>query len=207
MDKKQRFILLGAGGHSSVVLGLARANGLPIAGVCDPQFANAKNKIWNGISVLGDDDTLNKFDPNATALLNGIGLMQNQTLRVDLQMRWEKAGFYFPPLVHPAAWSATDVCLGAGVQIMAGAVLQPGCKIGQGSIINTGATIDHDCNIGQHVHIAPGVTLCGNVSIGDGAFIGAGATIINGITIGARSFVAAGTVQTDHLADGARSKF
>jgi sugar O-acyltransferase (sialic acid O-acetyltransferase NeuD family) len=206
MDRKQKLILLGAGGHARVVLGLAHANGLSILGVCDPRFSQVPKEIWNDIPVLGNDDILNELDPNTTTLLNGIGLMPHQTSRTRLQARWEKSGFRFLTMVHPAAWTATDIDLGEGVQVMAGAVLQPGCSIGSGSIINTAATIDHDCNIGQQVHIAPGVTVCGDVSIGDGAFIGAGATIINGTVIGERAFVKAGVIQTDHLPDDAQSE-
>lgn len=202
-------ILLGAGGHARVVLGLVQALGWPLLGVCDPGLAQAGVTDWQGCAVLGDDTYLDVADPAGVLLLNGVGLMpargSDLRLRTRLHHRWGTAGFVFPACVHPTAWVAPDVVLSAGVQIMAGAVVQPGCTIGAGSIINTGATVDHDCNIGQEVHIAPGATLCGDISIGDDTFVGAGATVINGLMIGNGAVLAAGAIQITDLPDGVRS--
>lgn len=199
MKQKKKYVLLGAGGHAKVVLASALANGFSLLGVCDPVISQQGSKLWNNISVLGDDTILNHLNQNNIFLLNGIGLIPNASLRCELQERCEEAGFYFPPLIHPTAWIAPDVQLGAGVQVMAGAVVQPGCLIGSGSIINTGAKVDHDCNIGRYVHIAPSATLCGEINVGDRAFIGASATIINGLSLGNDTFVKAGKLQKSNL--------
>lgn len=202
-------ILLGAGGHARVVLGLAQALGWPVSGVCDPGLEQAGVTDWQGCAVLGDDTYLDAADPSGVLLLNGIGLMpargSDLRLHTRLHHRWGAVGFVFPACVHPAAWVAPDVVLAAGVQIMAGAVVQPGCTIGAGSIINTGAIVDHDCNIGQQVHIAPGATLCGDITIDDDTFVGAGATVINGLSIGKGAILAAGAVQIIDMSDGAQS--
>jgi sugar O-acyltransferase (sialic acid O-acetyltransferase NeuD family) len=202
-------ILLGAGGHARVVLSLAQALRLPVAGVCDPGLEQAGVGDWHGFAVLGDDTYLYAADPTKVLLLNGIGLIPARESAVRLRKRlhqyWSAAGFVFPACVHPTAWVAPDADLASGVQVMAGAVVQPGCTIGAGSIINTGATVDHDCTIGQQVHIAPGATLCGDIRIGDGAYIGAGATVINNLTIGKNALLAAGAVQIMDLPNRARS--
>lgn len=195
-------ILLGGGGHGRVVLALARAAGMAVAGVCDP--ALAEGSLWQGVPVLGDDHALDGRDPTALVLLNGLGRMPGSTARARLQALWEARGAAFPPLVHPAAWVAPDALLGPGAQIMAGAVVQPGCRIGAGSIVNTRAGLDHDGTLGADVHLAPGATLCGGVSVGDGAFIGAGATVIQGLRIGAGARVPAGALLTRDLAPGER---
>ena len=80
------------------------------------------------------------------------------------------------------------------LQIMAGAIIQPGCTIGNNVLINTRVSVDHDCIIGDHVHIAPGAILCGGVTVGEGAFIGAGAIIPEGRNVPAGAFVKAGSV-------------
>lgn len=192
-------VLLGAGGHARVVLSLLLAARCEVIGVCDPQLAQAGEKTWRGLAVLGGDEHLHTVDPRTAAIAVGIGQLVGGTLRQELFERTVRAGFACPALRHPHAWVDESASLADGVQIMAGAVIQPDAHIGRNTIVNTAASVDHDCRLGAHVHVAPGATLCGDVHVGDGAFIGAGATVIQGIHIGAHAVVGAGTVVTRDL--------
>src|SRR5690606_3826576 len=87
-------------------------------------------------------------------------------------------------VVHPAATLASDVSLGRGVVVMAGAVLNPAVVAGDGTIINTAAVVEHDALIGRCVHISPGAILCGRVEVGELTWIGAGAILLPGIRVG-----------------------
>lgn len=185
-------VLLGAGGHARVLAALASVAGYPVLGVCDPALAAAAVSRWEGLDVLGDDSALDRLPPGRVTLMLGVGQLAASTLRELLFASWRARGYDFPTLVHPAAWVAPGVMLGDGVQVMAGAVIQPGCTIDENSIVNTRAGIDHDCRIGRDVHVAPGATLCGSVTVDAGAFIGAGATVIQGVYIGRRAVVGAG---------------
>jgi sugar O-acyltransferase (sialic acid O-acetyltransferase NeuD family) len=187
-----QFVLLGAGGHARVLVALARAAGHEILGVCDPALAADVVSRWADLDVLGDDSTLERFATDRVALMLGVGQLSGTSLRKHLYTVWRERGYHFPALVHPTAWVAPDVVLNEGVQVMAGAIIQPGCEIGENSIVNTRACIDHDCRIGRNVHVAPGVTLCGSVTVEDSAFIGAGATVIQGVHIGRKALVGAG---------------
>jgi sugar O-acyltransferase (sialic acid O-acetyltransferase NeuD family) len=193
-------VLLGAGGHARVLAALARAAGLLVLGVCDPALAVDAVSNWENLDVLGDDGALDRLTPDRVTLMLGVGQLVAGTLRERLYTSWRARGYYFPALVHPAAWVAPGVVLGEGVQVMAGAVIQPGCEIGENSIINTRVGVDHDCRIGRNVHVAPGATLCGTVTVEDGAFIGSGATVIQGVRIGGRAVVGAGVTMVRDLA-------
>ncbi|KPF68691.1 hypothetical protein IP84_08615 [beta proteobacterium AAP99] len=193
-------VLLGAGGHARVLVALARAAGYPVLGVCDPALAADAVSRWEDLDVLGDDAALDRLPPDRVALVLGIGQLATGTLRERLYTGWSAKGYDFPALVHPTAWVAPDVALGDGVQVMAGAVIQPGCEIGANSIVNTRAGVDHDCHLGRNVHVAPGANLCGTVTVEDGAFIGAGATVIQGLRVGARAIVGAGVTLVRDLA-------
>lgn len=171
-------------------------------GVCDPRLASQGETTWRGLPVLGGDEALSGIDPASVGLVNGIGQLVGSQVRRDLDERLSAAGFMFSALVHPASWVASSATLAYGVQVMAGAIIQPDSRIDRNVIINTRASVDHDCTIGQHVHIAPGATLCGGVQVGDGAFIGAGAVIIQGIRVGAGSVVGAGVTLTRDLDAG-----
>lgn len=95
----------------------------------------------------------------------------------------------FGIICHPTAYLHSLV--GDGTVVMAGAVIQTGCRIGKHCIINTGATIDHDCTLEDYVHIAPGAHLCGNVHVGEGTLVGVGVGIAPNTKIPAWSLVKA----------------
>ena len=76
--------------------------------------------------------------------------------------------------IHHTARIGTDLAVGEGTVIMAGAVINCGTKIGTHCIVNTGATLDHDNKISDFVHISPGVHLAGAVSVGEKSWIGVG---------------------------------
>ncbi|HEX3032888.1 MAG TPA: NeuD/PglB/VioB family sugar acetyltransferase, partial [Bacillota bacterium] len=115
-------------------------------------------------------------------------------LRSKLFDKFKADGYSFASVIHPSAIIGYDVELGEGVQILAGAIIQPGSRVGANTIINTKASLDHDCIIGAQVHVAPGVTMSGNVRIADGVHIGTGAVLIQGISVGRNSLVGAGAV-------------
>lgn len=199
-DADLPLIMLGAGGHAKVLYALAIAAKRKVVGVCDPRLARDDQKMWQGLPVLGGDDILENVDPCQIGLINGIGQLVGNLMRERIHKKMQQAGFCFPVLIHPTAWIAPSVDLADGVQIMAGAVIQPDCTIGQNTIINTCASVDHDCIIGANVHVAPGAILCGGVQVGAGAFIGAGAVVIQELEVGAEAVVGAGTTLTRSLA-------
>lgn len=191
-SSSSKLVILGAGGHASVVLSLLRARGTEPVGVCDPALTRNGIITWQGLPVLGDDKYLDKCNPLDTALVLGIGMTVGSNLRSSIYQFWRDKGFTFPALCHPTAWVADDVVISDGAQIMAGAVIQPGCIINENVIVNTNASVDHDGVIGSHVHVAPGAVICGSVRVGRGTFIGAGAVLIQGVIIGCNVVIAAG---------------
>ena len=202
MTPSDHAILLGSGGHARVVLHLARACGLRVVGLCDPGLLGKGVTMWEGVPFLGGDEALSERASGTTVLLNGLGVLPGNMARSQVQARLSAAGWRFATLIHPAAWTAEDAILGEGVQIMAGAIVQPGSQIAQGTIVNTRSSIDHDARIGRFCHIAPGATLCGDVTLGHHAFVGAGATVVQGIHIGHGAIIAAGAVVVHDVAKG-----
>ena len=196
-------LILGSGGHASVVLAALQAATAAVAGLLDSDPSRHGAKVL-GIDVLGGDEIAESSFPSEFVLINGIGGVTNTTQRRDIYQKFTALGFHFPAVVHPSAIGANLAQLGTGVQVMAGAVLQPHTSIGENSVVNTGALVDHDCTLGDHVHIAPGATLSGGVSVGSGAMIGAGATVIQNVAVGEGAFVAAGATVVSDVDAGAR---
>ncbi|MDP3625767.1 MAG: acetyltransferase [Hydrogenophaga sp.] len=196
-------VLVGAGGHARVLKALIEAAGLRLLGVVDPVLAREKAQTWLDLPVLGDDLSLMNMDAGSIGLVHGIGQTPGSTVRYLIYNKLYAAGFRFPPLIHPHAWVAPDALLADGVQVMAGAVVQPACRIGENTIVNTRASIDHDGNIGSHVHVAPGAVLCGGITLESGVFIGAGAVLLSNLKVGSGATVAAGSTLSRDLGAGA----
>lgn len=195
-------IILCGGGHARVLIEALKTSTMTILGITDADPAK-RNMLITGIPVLGDDDVVAHHRPGTIQLVNGMGSVSVPRVRTALFERFKSQGYAFITVVHPSAVIASDVAIGEGAQIMAGAVIQPGSTIGLNTIVNTKASVDHDCHIGSHVHISPGVTLSGDVRIGDGVHIGTGATVIQGISIGRNSLIGAGSVVVTDVPENA----
>ena len=194
-------LLMAAGGHGRVVFDTLRSAGLHVDGILDP--GHAAGALVSGVPVLGPDDWLERCDPARVWLANGAGLRPRRDLRRSLFTTWTGRGFEFVSVRHPSAVVSRDVALLEGSQVMAGAVVQCGARIGRNAVVNTRASVDHDCIVHDHAFLAPGAVLCGQVTIGEGAFVGAGAIVLPGVTVGSGAVVDAGEVVTRDVPDGA----
>lgn len=203
MTGARPIIVLGAGGHAKVVIDALKAAGADILGAVDPDETTHGTHIL-GVSVLGADDVVLEHTPDAVALVNGVGSTGPSSRRQELYRHFRNVDFAFVSVIHPSAVIGGEVEMADAVQIMAGAVVQPGCRIGANAIINTRASVDHDCVIGDHVHIAPGAVLGGGITIGGGSHIGVGSSVIQNVRIGENVLVAAGAAVVTDVPEGAR---
>ena len=195
-------IVLGAGGHAKVVMEILRLSGRTVIGLIDP--GKPAGSTCLGTTVLGDNDVIHNYSPGEVELINGLGAMPGNSLRWEISQQMKQQGFRFATIQHPSAIIADNVQLAAGVQLMAGTIIQPGVKIGEDSIINTGVHIDHDCNIGACCHLAPGVVLSGGVILGTKVHVGTGTSVIQNIEIGQGSIIAAGSIVYKDIPHGVK---
>lgn len=195
-------IFIGGGGHAKVLIELVRAFGeYNIVGILDPQLE--VGTYISGVSVLGNDNLLPELYIKGIRNVSiAIGSIKDNSKRKILYEKVKQIGFSVPCLIHPKAVVSGESQVSEGVQIIAGAIVQPNSILGENTIINTGAIIEHDCKIGKHVHICPGAVIAGGCVICEGAFIGAGATVIQEIRIGKNTIVGAGSVVTKDVPDG-----
>jgi len=201
---KNSIILIGGGGHGRVVIdAIKSAKSFNIYGILDPSLR--RNSIISGVKVIGPDGMLPILFKNGikNAFIS-VGSIGDHEPRKKIYGNLKKIGFRLPSVVHPKAVVAGDVRLGEGAFVAAGAILNPGVKIGRNAIINTRSSVDHDCGIGDFVHVAPGAVLSGGVKIKEGAHIGTGASVIQNIKIGKNAMIGAGQTVRVNISDGAR---
>ena len=185
-------ILIGGGGHSLVVAGLAKLCGFNLSGVLDVS-SKCKAVLIGGLPYLGASiSNLNNISDYVFAC--SIGSQTVTENRQKLFLEAKNLGAQFPPLIHPTAFVANTAKVQEGAQIMAGVIIQEFAQVAENVIVNTSASLDHECSTGPHAHIAPGVTVSGCVKIGARCHIGTGAKIIQNIFIGDDVLVAAGAL-------------
>ncbi|MEB3185790.1 MAG: acetyltransferase [Cyanobacteriota bacterium] len=194
---KKKLAILGAGGHAKVVADTARTLGWRDIYFFDAAFGSPE--MTGRPEVIGNDtDLLSRRQdfPNVV-----VALGKNE-LRLRKIRELCSLGFLAPVLVHPRAYVAADVSLGAGTVVFAGAVIQPATTVGEGCIINSCASVDHDCALGDGVHVCPGARIAGGVVIGDFGWIGIGSSISHCLKLGESVTLGAGAALVNDAKSG-----
>lgn len=190
----KRIIVIGSSGHARVLVDIARQQGMyEVIGLLDP-FRD-RGDIAFGQEILGGEKDLpglvREYELDAVAVAIGDNF---DRATVAARVRALCPELPFATLVHPNATVAGDVILGEGTVVMAGAVINPGVRVGRLCILNTRCSLDHDSQMGHHASLAPGVTTGGNCRIGDWAAIGIGATLVHGVAIGEHTVIGAASL-------------
>lgn len=193
MKKDKQLVIIGAGGHGSVIADIARLNGYESIVFLD----DACTERADGYPVVGKVSDHPRYAADADFF---VAIGGNAT-RQRLASLLTDSGASIATLIHPAAVIGENVTVGKGTAIMAGAVINPGTSVGDGVILNTCCSVDHDCRVGDFVHIAVGAHLCGAVTVGKSSCICAGATVINNVSVCDYTTVGAGAVVIQNITE------
>lgn len=195
----RRLVIVGAGGHGREVLDVIEA-------------MNADEAVYEFLGFLDDgpvDDALlgrrnvaviGLVADLATADAEYLVAVGSPSVRRRIDAMASALGVPAAVAVHPAATVGSDVELGPGSVLNAGARLTTNVVLGRHVHLNVNATVSHDCRLGDYVTLNPGARACGNVTLGEGVTLGAGATVIHGRAVGAWTTVGAGAVVVRDLA-------
>jgi sugar O-acyltransferase (sialic acid O-acetyltransferase NeuD family) len=192
MSGTREAIVIGAGGHGSVVIATLVAAGVRVVAVYDDNPA-ARGGSLLGVPVRGPVDAA--ADARLPTVL-GIGDNRHRaTLAGRLDLEWATA-------VHPGAVVHPSVRVGAGTVIFAGVVVQPNAVLEEHVILNTSCSVDHDCVVGPFAHVSVGARLTGAVHVGRGSMLGAGCVLLPRAVVGEHCTVGAGAVVLGDIASG-----
>lgn len=201
MDEKPKLVIWGASGHASVVADVVRSQGdYEIAGFLDDSDPTRKDTLFCGAPILGTHRELDRiYNDGVRYLIPAFG---NCEARIRVSDLARERGFEIATAIHPSATVASEVEIGSGSVVVAGAVINPYSEIGSNVIVNTCASVDHHCVLEDGVHVAPGTHLAGGVHVGRATWVGIGATVIDGVHIGSGSVVGAGAVVLRDVPEG-----
>lgn len=176
-----------------------------IMGVVDdaPSDDNLRRLAARETPYLGDVDSWLAADEGPWQYSIGIGDPEG---RAQMATRFEATRHRAATLVDPSAGLGSQVTLGEGVVIRAGAQLSTNVRLGRHSYINLHATIGHDTTCGDFVSVNPGALVSGECEIGDRTLIGAGAFILQGLIIGSNVTVGALACVTRSVPDSVTVK-
>lgn len=193
MNGPQQYYVIGAGGHTKVIVSAIESLGHQVVALFDDNIEK-HGAQFAGIQVVALGDELLTATPRPTVV--GIG---DNRIRQQISQRFD---LDWATVIHPTAIVDPSVTIGRGSVVMAGAIVQAGTQIGEHCIINTAATVDHDCVIADFCHAAPGVNVAGHCQLSQGVFVGIGACIVPSVRIGAWTTVGAGAVVVRDLPTG-----
>lgn len=188
-------LLIGSGGHASVLLDMLIEQKTKVLGYVSPLPA-VNQKLFSNFHWFKSDEDILQFDKSTIKLVNGIGSLPENTLRADFYSKYQQIGYSFATLISTEAEVSRYATLEEGVQVMRGAIIQTGTNVGYNSIVNTGSIVDHDCSIGSNNHIAPGVSISGQVTSQKNVHFGTGSSVIQSININENVIVGAGSTIT-----------
>ncbi len=197
-------IIIGNGGHASVVLSTLRESGRNVIAATD-LVEGRRGRLPTDVPIITDYQLMERFSSDTVELALGLGSLwpcEVGGMRYEIAQKFESRGYRFPLLVHPFSSVASRADIAEGSQIFAGVVVQPGVKIGRFTILNSCVSVDHDCTIGSFCHLSPRATLSGDVVVGDGCHLGTGCTVIQSVRLGNSCFVAAGATVVSSHPDG-----
>jgi sugar O-acyltransferase (sialic acid O-acetyltransferase NeuD family) len=203
-----RLAIVGAGGHGREVLDVVEARnrdgaGLEVLGFVADRFDEAVLSR----RAAGHLGTVDALVAGQIAALDGdvvfVLAVGDPATRDALERRLEAIGAtWAPPLVHPEASVGSDVELGDGTVVAAGARLTTNLRVGRHVQVNVNAVISHDCTVADHATLSPGVLVNGAGSIGTGVLLGTGAVVTPGHSVGEWAVVGAGAVVVDDVPAG-----
>ncbi|SLJ83934.1 acetyltransferase [Psychrobacter sp. DAB_AL43B] len=185
-------VIIGAGGHASVLTEILLTEGRKIIAVVSPEIIMDSSPLAGMNRLMTDEALLATYSPEQVELVNGMGAIPGNDMHFRLFNYFSEKGYHFISVISPDAIVSKCARLADGVQIMAGAIVQTNASVSMNCIVNSGAIIEHDCCIGAHNHIAPNATLSGGVITENQVHVGTGANVIQGIKIDEQAIIGAG---------------
>lgn len=182
-------VIVGAGGFAKEVKFLIKE-------------INSKNKIWNFLGYIANDNTLAEVIGNDEWLLKTerkiycVIAVGSPKLLKSLYLKFrENKNICFPNLIHPSVIMDRDnVIMDEGNIICAGNIFTSDIQIGAFNIFNLSCTIGHDTIFGSFNVINPQVVISGGVKLKSNIMLGTAAIVLQYLKIDSNITVGAGAL-------------
>lgn len=198
-------LIIGCGSFGREVLALVKAlnlrgGGWEILGFVDdhPTPSDLERVALLRSRVIGNIDEL-RVRKQPVASVIGVGSPKARRLIAD---RLRGSAVNWAVLIHPDSTLGTEIRLGPGTVIAAGARLSTVITVGRHVHVDQNAKVGHDSSLGAFSRLNPQACVSGSVTIGEEALIGAHATVLPGLNVGDQATVGAGAVVVSSVPAG-----
>lgn len=195
MKRVKKVIIIGAGDHGQGTLEIFKTSNqkrfeYDVVGFLDDDPSKFRKKI-DEVPVLGPVSCLHEQHNSDLSYI--LAISQGRT-KSRIIKGLGSLSLNLINAIHPTAIIGSDVQMGSGNIIAAGAVIAYSTVFKNHITINLNTTVGHDCLINDYVTVAPGVNIGGRVTLGEGCDIGPNCTISKGVTVGGWSCLGPSTV-------------
>lgn len=175
-DKREKMLLVGAGGFGKVVLEHALLE-YDCAFIDDAYKPG--EKVCN-VPVIGKINEIGNFRNEYPLLVVAIG---NNSLREKIYQDAEKFGFTFPNIICRSVYISPYAQIGRGCVFLNNVVIQNGSSVGDGVLLNPGVEIHHGSVVDDFSLIYTNSVIRTNAKVGKKVKIGSNVTISNDVAI------------------------
>lgn len=191
-------VIIGAGGFAKEVKFLIKE-------------INSKNKIWNFLGYIANDNNLAEVIGNDEWLLTTerkiycvIAVGSPKLLKSIYFKLRENKNIFFPNLIHPGVIMDKDtVTMEEGNIICAGNIFTSDIQIGSFNIFNLSCTIGHDSYFGSFNVINPQAVISGGVKLKSSIMLGTAAIVLQYLQIDSNITIGAGAlINKDLIEEG-----
>jgi acetyltransferase EpsM len=190
MGDARQIVVVGAGGHATVVIDALIAGGRRPAFVLDDDPSKRGEQI-GGITIRGPLAELSEQELQRCSIVVAIA-KNDLRRRLVLDLLGRHATLC--GVRHPSAIISPQATMDPTTQIMAGAIVNAGATIKAHAVLNTGCIVEHDASVAEHTHIGPGAILAGAAVLEQGVFVATGAKVCPFVRLGSWSTLGAGAV-------------
>jgi sugar O-acyltransferase (sialic acid O-acetyltransferase NeuD family) len=197
----KNIVLIGGGNQAHYTIDIIeKENKYNIIGIIDSVHEIGSERF--GYKILGRQEDLKNLITQYNIHGGVISIGDNWSrYYVHQQIIKNIPNFVFVNAIHPSVIIGNTACIGIGVVIMAGCIINPKAKLGNFTFLATGAQIEHDNIIQDYASISAGSITGGFVTIGKFSAITLGVTIFDRVEIGENTVVGAGSLVTKSLPD------
>ena len=195
MVRRQRLIIVGAGGYAKSVLDSLDYERLVVHGFIDERRDLREHM---GFPVVAH--SLEELeDPERYVYFIAIGSNPKRRVWFD---RIVEAGLELITVVDRSARVSSMSELGRGCFVGKLAIVNADVSVGDDVVVNTMALIEHGCKVGDHANISTKAAINGDVRVGDGSFVGSSSVVAGQLSIGSWTVVGAGAVVVKDVGSG-----
>lgn len=196
----KKVLILGGKGTASVIAhSIIHANKL---GYKEYEFAGFVNDHENeieGLPVKGKFSEISKLIDKGYYFINTVYKMGGQDERIELFESLDIPDENLCTFIHPLAYVAPSVKLGAGCVVLANSSISPMTTMGKCCLVLNNVNIGHDNIIGNYVKFTANSSIGGDLEISDGAWFGLNCTIRGKLKIGKNAVIGIGAVVTKNI--------